>query len=84
MRAFTAVCVAGFLAVPLAGTAVADPGGVPNPNAVEQTGNGSPQGRKGECLVPGVAIRQTAQGPGPNEIFGPPGQSVRQCTPAGP
>jgi hypothetical protein len=72
------------LAIPLGGTAAADVNGFPNENASGQTGNGDPQGRKGECLVPGAfAIKLTTGEPGPNTIFGPPGRVyVVPCTPA--
>jgi hypothetical protein len=78
----------GALVLSTAVIALADEGGVPDPNADLQTGQGNPHGRKGaQCTVPGATIfRETAKQPGPNNnLFGEgvtPGQVVDLlCTP---
>lgn len=85
-KIITVALMTAALTVPLAGTATADAGGTPNDNANTQTGNATPQGRKGHgCTVPGDAISEAAKLPGPNRTAGQPsnGQFVKLCTPAG-
>ena len=87
MRRITAVVTtAAALTVLMAGTAAADAGGTPNGDAITQTGNGQPQGRKGHgCPVPGDTFSANAKDEGPSHIMGAPnGQFVKAlCTPAG-
>jgi hypothetical protein len=73
------------LTVPLAGTATADTGGMPNENAFTQTGNADPQGRKGgSCPVPGSVFKLTAKADGSNHTDGTPnGYWVKTCIQAG-
>jgi hypothetical protein len=86
MRKVIAVAMTtAALTVPVAGTAAADAGGTPNDNANTQTGNATPQGRKGHgCTVPGDAISEAAKADGSNHASGVAnGQLVKLCTPAG-
>jgi hypothetical protein len=86
MRRVIAVAAMSLaLMVPLTGSAFADQGGVPNDNATNQTGNGTPQGRKGSCVPPGSVFSDSAKLPGPNTLLGEhPGQAVKEfCTPGG-
>ena len=46
-----------------AGTALADAGGTPNSNAIGPAGT---NGRKADCMPPGMVLRTTAKLPGPN------------------
>jgi hypothetical protein len=80
-RTIAIATMAAALTVPLAGTAAADSGGTPNDNAYTQTGNGTPNGRKGgSCAVPGSVFKVTAKSEGPNHAAGMPnGQVVKQC-----
>jgi hypothetical protein len=51
-------------------------------NALHQTGNGDPQGRKGSCIVPRDLISEMAKAPGSTTMTGIPGQVVlSECTP---
>jgi len=73
------------LTVPLAATAAADAGGMPNDNANIQTGNADSQGRKGgTCPVPGSVFKLTTEADGPNHTDGKPnGYWVKSCIRAG-
>ena len=78
MRKAVVFLVSAAILTSLAGTALADAGGVPNSNAI---GPGSGvNGRKAECVPPGSVIKTYAQLPGSNGApFGDglsPGQEV--------
>jgi hypothetical protein len=76
------VCFLGaVMLTSFAGTALADAGGTPNSSAIGPAGT---NGRKADCVPPGMVLRTTAKLPGSNSApfddgLSPGQEVVQQC-----